>query len=361
MQPSKTILVCPLDWGLGHATRMVPLVESIKRHGAHVILAADQRPLAFLKRRFPDILCLRLPGYQPKYPRKGAMAFKLIRDFPIMRREAKVARKTLEKLIKDHNVDIVISDNRYELSSTQAQCIFITHQLKLQASGLSSLFLPFAHWIIHSYIKKFNALWIPDVDAESNLSGVLSHISSYPNKQHRFIGPLSRFSGMKVSQTESIDVLVMLSGPEPHRTLVEEKLLAQAQQSDLKFVFLQGKPENDQQHTTDNIHMISHLEDEALAQMIQSTKIIVCRPGYSSIMDLIHFNKKIIFIPTPGQTEQVYLAKKFEASGQCLVQEQQTLNLLAALDQAESIKTLSFSYPDSLLDDAVRRLLAQAL
>lgn len=357
----KTILVCPLDWGLGHATRMVPLIELLLKKNARVIIGADNRPLAFLKKRFAECEFVRMPGYQPTYPARGSMLMKMIRDFPTMLREARRSKILLDELVEEMKIDVVISDNRYELSTTKAYCIFITHQLNIQASGIANLLKPIALFIINQFIKKYDALWIPDLEHGLSLSGKLSHLSRYPLAETHFIGPMSRFGHHgKFALTDHIDLLILLSGPEPQRSILEQLLLQQAAATHLKVVMLQGKPESEKQETINNVTTIAHLEDKALAQMISSAAIIISRPGYSTIMDLIHFNKKAIFIPTPGQTEQQYLADRLMKQGFCIAQKQKDFNLQLALEGVKSTTPLSMTTDGQLLEIQLDRLLKRS-
>ncbi len=331
-----------MDWGLGHASRMVPIIELLIHKKHKVIIGADQRPLAFLKGRFPDCEFIQVPGYQPSYPGKGSMAMKLLSDLPLMMRAARKAKKLLELIIDEKAIDIVISDNRYELSSTKAQCIL----------------LPVGRFVIRHFIKKFDALWIPDFEGQPNLSGKLSHIKHFPLSKTYFIGPLSRFVEDKEHfETESIDLLVIMSGPEPQRSYLEELLISQLKETDLKSIILQGKPETHQSQTIANISLVSHADDETMAAMIRSAGAIISRPGYSTLMDLGGFHKKVIFIPTPGQTEQEYLATKIKNEGCCVVQKQADFILTDALDKLDNVNAFSFPKDPSLLESALTDIL----
>jgi uncharacterized protein (TIGR00661 family) len=332
MSKTKNILICPLDWGLGHATRIVPVIDLLLKKGSRVFIGADNRPLAYLKQRFPEANFIQFPGFVPKYPVKGSMAVAMLRSYPKMIAEAKKSHSLLQGLVRENNIDIVISDNRYELSSRLAYTVFITHQLNIQAPGISSLGKPFINNKINSYISKFDELWIPDFKEEPNLSGRLSHSTKMPVSNFHFVGPLSRFSLVKPKpSSEKPEFLILLSGPEPQRTILEQKLIEQAMDSGLKTVVLQGKPEASENVEIKNVKLVSHLADEEFAGLIETAEIVICRPGYSTIMDLAVLGKKAIFIPTPGQTEQEYLAKKFITTGICYSSTQSGFNLKQAI------------------------------
>lgn len=333
MNEKKKVLITPLDWGLGHATRIVPVVEKLLELNTQVLLAADNRPYDFLKSRFPDIEIIRFPGYKPKYPNNSMMATSLLFALPKMWYQSRKARRYLQKIVDDYRVNLIISDNRYECYSKGVYNIFISHQIQIQTRGLQNIFKPIINKINHHFIKKYDELWIPDFkDPDENLSGTLSHIAKYPIMNYHFIGSLSRFSPVNQEVNKNkIELLVILSGPEPQRSLLEKRLEEQINKLDLSATMVLGKPEEKKDFKKNNIHYVSHADDDLFSSLIQSANVIVSRPGYSTIMDLSVFGKKAIFIPTPGQTEQEYLAGLMKQKGYCFAEKQQTFDLKSAL------------------------------
>ncbi len=358
MSRKKNILICPLDWGLGHATRMVPVIEMFLNKDANVIIAADNAPLEFLKQRFSNCDFVKLPGFVPKYPKGKAMALKMALQFPEMKKQAVKANKLLQEIIAKKKIDIVISDNRYELHSPKVYSVFITHQLKIKTVGFQKLMSPFISWQANNYIKKFNELWIPDFKQNPNLSGDLSHMVNLPIKQYSFIGPLSRFSNVNVDvQKKEFDVLVILSGPEPQRSMLESKLEKQLLKTNLKVIFLLGKPNLQDSETKDNILKIPHLPDKKFAQMIVNSKLVISRPGYSTIMDLVVFGKQAVFVPTPGQTEQEYLSKRLEKQGSYYYQQQDEIDVELAIEKSKYYTTIKVNNSFDLLNKRISALL----
>ncbi|RLD91476.1 MAG: glycosyltransferase [Bacteroidetes bacterium] len=359
MEHKKTILVCPMDWGLGHATRMVPVIEALKKKkNIRIILGADNRPLEFLKQRYPELEMIKFPGYAPRYPVKGAMVLKMLSEMPEMKKQADKAHLFLETLIDEMKIDLVISDNRYELWSDKAKTVFITHQLNVQTPRYGGVAKPALRQMIYSYIKKYDELWIPDVAGDNNLSGALSHISNFPLTNYHFIGPLTRFQYVKPQLPEqNIDLLILLSGPEPQRTILEIKLKDQAFQSGLNTVILQGRTEESHQIKMGNVETFSHLPDNQFSGMILKAKTIICRPGYSSLMDLAWFGKRAVFIPTPGQTEQEFLAESLKQKGLYYYQNQKEFNLQKALLQSENYYGLKMQNNGQLLEERIAALI----
>ncbi len=336
MNSVKKILICPMDWGLGHATRMVPVIELLKEKDVEIILGADNRPYEFLKHRFPDLPVIRFEGYVPHYPKKSAMALKMLSDMPEMMRRADEAHAFLEKFVKKNNIDIVISDNRYELWTKYARTVFVTHQIEIQTGNYGKITKMAIKQLVSGFIKKFDELWIPDFEGDINLSGKLSHVNKYPLKNRHFIGPLSRFGFVNPKNIDKKpDVLIMLSGPEPQRSILEVKLKDQAFHTGLNTVILQGRPEDEYYEKMGNVEVFSHLPDEEVAGYINNADIVISRPGYSTVMDLAWFGAKAVFIPTPGQTEQKYLAEYLKKKGYYYYQNQNDFDLEQAI--AESV------------------------
>ena len=360
MNKKKTVLVAPLNWGLGHATRIVPIIETLLNHNSKVIIAADKRPYEFLKQRFPDIEIIRFPGFEPEYTTKASMALKMVLSFPLMLKKGRDANKMLQKIIIQHDVDIIISDNRFEAYSQDAYCVFITHQLNVQTQVWQRFFKPIITKLINNYIKHYDELWIPDYEnPEQNLTGKLSHIKKFPIKNYHFISPLSRFEhNDNHNDLEKNDLLIILSGPEPQRTKLENLLIKQVLQSNLRTTILQSKPEENKNTQKENIKFISHASDKQIAALIKSARMIISRPGYSTVMDLSVFGKKAIFIPTPGQTEQEYLAKKLKNQGYCYYEKQKIFNLNKSLSEAENYTGLPKLNINISLENHILRLLS---
>ncbi len=312
----KNILICPLNWGLGHATRCVPIIRGILESGDNPIIAADKAPLAFLQKEFPNLTFIKLPGFEPTYSKGNSQVFKLLKSIPNALMNFKKEHKEIEKIVNDYNIDIIISDNRFGCWSKKAHSIYITHQLNIQVPKFFKWTSPIINLLHHSYIKKYNELWIPDVENRPSLSGVLSHPANIKTKT-RYIGFLSRFSSELKEEIKSTEYLVILSGPEPQRTILEDIIIKQASDIKENIVILRAKPdeENIPANAPENVTFFNHVDDDEFAELVSKSKKIICRGGYSSLMDLITLNRNAYLIPTPGQTEQEYLAEYLTKEG----------------------------------------------
>ena len=359
MKSQPTILVCPMDWGLGHATRLVPIIERLLDKKAKVVIGADNKPLEFLQGRFPDCESVRIPGYKPFYQRKGSLALKVILDVPKMLFEARKAHRQLEQIITDLNIDAVISDNRYELWSEHVPTIFMTHQFQILTRGILSYARPVIQKMLYRFIVKHNEVWVPDFQEEPNLSGALSHVKKLPQKMVLYIGPLSRFQKLKdiLPSEEKPDILCIMSGPEPQRSILENIFVKQAGETNHKTIILSGKPGETSFVKKGNVEIRPHCEDKEMAALILASKVVISRSGYSTVMDLAALGKNAILIPTPGQPEQEYLAERFKKREQFYSTSQKSFNLEWALRKAEYYKGLISQNDYSILDQRLDALI----
>ena len=272
-----------------------------------VIIGVTKSTAVIFNEEFPNLLQLPIESYNITYPKNGSIMWKLFFEMSRLFNVIKSERKQLEQIIKEHHIDVVISDNRFGLYSNKAECIYITHQLTMQA-GLFSFMLNKVH---HHYIKKFQAVWIPDIDNEINLAGTLSKNISIKNTT--YIGALSRLTSSLENTNAVVDYLILLSGPEPQRSILEELLVRKAEQSSKQIYIVRGTAENVLETLNKNIHIINLATNKELSQLMTAAKCVVCRSGYSSLMDLYSLQKKqIVLIATPSQHEQEYLANYWQ-------------------------------------------------
>lgn len=301
------ILVAPLNWGLGHATRCIPIIKALQNQNYKPIIASDGAALDLLKKEFPDLESYVLPSLNIKYARKGFW-FKLKIILQIFRLYKCILqeRKFLKNLTNTIELKGIIADNRLGLYHNTIPCAVVSHQLKVY-SGSST-------WLttkLHQYfISKYDECWVPDNAEKPYLSGKLGH-PKQTNINLKYIGLLSRFE----LKEEPIlyDILILLSGPEPQRTLLEKKMRKAFEHFDGKAVLVRGVVEEKENEYHENaIKIINFLKAKPLEKLILQSQVVIARSGYTTLMDLAKLNKKAFFIPTPGQSEQQYLAKRLK-------------------------------------------------
>jgi uncharacterized protein (TIGR00661 family) len=306
----KTILVAPLNWGLGHATRCIPIIRALQYAGFAPIIGSDGVALNLLKHEFPELTCIEFPSYNVSYAKK-AKNFKwaILKRTPKMLKAIKAEKKFTKQLIEDYNIDGIISDNRLGVYSKNVPSVFITHQINVLSGNTTKI----SSKLHQQIIKKFTQCWVPDQQNEPSLSGILGHLNHY-NPSIKYIGPLSRFEKVETQQT--IDILALISGPEPQRTLLQEKLISELQHLNTTITMVCGLVENEQSvKQIGNISIYNFMTSQQLQDTLNKSRLIVSRSGYTTVMDLAKLEKKAFFIPTPGQFEQEYLAKKLQEDG----------------------------------------------
>lgn len=307
MPTRKTILVAPLHWGLGHATRCVPVIRALLRSGYRVLLASDGAALLLLRKEFPQLPYTELPSYHITYPKNGRyFKWTLFLKLPKLRQAISEEHKVIQKLIAKKKIDGIISDNRLGVYSTHVPSVFMTHQLKV-LSGKTSYLTSKLH---QKYIRRFDMCWVPDTDKDANLSGMMSRLdgATFPI---RYMGILSRMERKVLPK--KYDILILLSGPEPQRTLLEKALLTVFKRSTQKVLCVRGVIEQKQTFKVlGNLSIVNFMTGSKLEMAINESDLVISRSGYTTVMDLAAMGKKAFFIPTPGQYEQEYLAERLE-------------------------------------------------
>jgi len=304
------ILICPLNWGLGHATRCVPVIRKLMADGHEPVLVSDGYPLEFLRQEFPTLRFIEYSSYPVYYAAGKSQVVAMIYAIPKILKGILNEHSWLQKLLQTEHFDQVISDNRFGLWNKRVHSIYITHQLMVKMPSSLKFLEPLVHLIHATFINRYNECWIPDTAENNGLSGDLAH--KYPLPLHAsFIGPLSRFQGMGNYQPDTrYTVVAVVSGVEPQRTIFEKYLMDRFKNAGHKTLIVAGQPsfEKTVKHTN-NITLVSHLPDSELVAVLLGATKIISRSGYSTIMDLQALNclHKAEFIPTPGQTEQEYL------------------------------------------------------
>lgn len=341
-----------MDWGLGHATRCIPIIRELLHQGAKVSLASSGRAGKLLQSEFPDLSYLQLPSYKIRYYTSN-MYWNMAWQGPKFLRAIFAERLHLKKLIRQHHFDAIISDNRFGCFHPHVPSIFMTHQLHIKIPD--PVFNKVVNWINQKIIRQFDQCWVPDYPGPENLAGSLS----FPpiHAKTIYLGPLSRMQPLTLEKR--YDLIVILSGPEPQRSNLEKALLIQLQKLPYKVLVVQGKTEvraRKQRHK--NIEIVAHLTTPDLNRALASSRYVICRSGYSSIMDLAATAHKALLIPTPGQTEQEYLADQLLKKGLFLKQTQEKLDLNEFLNEMEQFSGLSgFQDRESRLPELVQTFL----
>lgn len=276
------------------------------KQGFTPIIASDGNALLLLQKEFPTLKSIELPSYKIEYPKNGRLLkLKLLFNIPTVLKAINSERKLVDKLTVSERLIGIISDNRLGVRSSKIPSVYITHQPKV-FSGIMTYFTSKSH---QYYINKFDECWIPDINSKVKLTGELSQTRGVKSK--KFIGVLSRFK--KKELPVKYDALVLLSGIEPLRSQLQEKLISELENYKGKVLFVKGVLEGQQKvEIIENITYCNYLLTDELELAINQSELVIARSGYSTIMDLAVLEKKAFFIPTTGQNEQEYLAKHLE-------------------------------------------------
>ena len=303
---NKIIFIAPLDWGMGHSSRCISIIRGLKKQNT-IIIGVTIKNIKIFDSYFPELKKVYVPSYSINYSKKTPLWLKLIFQLPKIYFKILEEKKQLRQLIKLYTIDLVISDNRFGLSNKKIESIFITHQLNIQAPFFSNL----ANIINRKYLHQFNQVWVPDYEKlDKRLSGKLSE-SPLINIPTLFIGPQTALIPSNFEEKIKIeyDYLILLSGEEPQRTLLEKILIKSFTKSNKKIVLVRGSNSKFEIINSSKITYFDFAFGNELQNLILKSDTIICRSGYSTLMDLYLLKKnKIILIPTPGQTEQIYLA-----------------------------------------------------
>lgn len=323
------VFISPLNWGLGHSTRDIPIINELLSHGHEVTIGTSGNALALLKRECPECNFILFKDYPAPYSASRFFLPKFVASIPILLRALARERKKLDQILADNKFDLIISDNRMGVYSNRIPSYFITHQLRF---SLPSYLYPFEMLTIpvNSFFHiKYDGVIVPDVAPNgNNLSGKLCRSNlDATNQRVYYAGILT--SAKKKQVDEDLDFLIIVSGPEPQRTKLEEIILKQVQKLPGEKVVLLGSPQKERhekldEHTT--VH--SYISTEEKADLMNRSRFMIARSGYTTMMEIAELDKKHgLFTPTPGQTEQEYLSRYYARQGWFLSRSQYRIKL----------------------------------
>jgi len=310
---NRNILICPLEWGLGHAARIIPLALRLKEKGFTIIAGSGEMHLALLRSEIPGIRCISFPGFRPKYSRSVPQYLFLILQVPSLIWHSIREHFRLKRIISENEIDIVISDNRFGLWNKNIVSVYITHQPRIPFPGPFKKLEFVGEWLHRLIISRYTYCFIPDLPGELNLTGRLAHELRIPANA-MYIGILSRLTGIESRAADmpvpAVENTIILSGPEPQKSILKKKLTDFFSKTSENTVVLGGEPGDDSLNRySGNIVEFNHLPPESIKELFLRSRTVISRSGYTTIMELVSLGCNAVLIPTPGQTEQEYLAR----------------------------------------------------
>jgi UDP-N-acetylglucosamine:LPS N-acetylglucosamine transferase len=387
----RRILISPLNWGLGHAGRMIPLALELRKRGHEIIFGVDRSIIPVIEKDLPDIKIIELPGARIRYSGILPQYISIFLQVPHIVAASFRENSALKHLARELKPDIIISDNRFGFFHKDIFSVFVTHQLRIPFPKCLKFLEPAAAWLNRKIIGNFDLCLVPDYPGNENLSGRLSHQLKLPDNVF-YMGPLSRFRGASAggavkSETDMGETglseadmgetdlgeadlgvskinlphpywCLILSGPEPQRSILFEKVIEAL--PGIRLVILCGSPAPYCQKDPDNTTMITDPDTATMKQVISGSSLVISRAGYSSVMELVSLGKGGVIIPTPGQTEQEYLGQYNNGRHGFITMKQNDLeHLREILPEAHGVQSLCFPETANLLEKAVRLLLEQ--
>lgn len=311
---NKKILVAPLDWGLGHAARSVPLIKVLCSKN-DVIIACGPSAYGFLQKELPDLEIIKIDDWRIRYPKHKINFLTILGWIPVMLRNSIHEHRFVKRIIRSRGIDCIVSDNRYGLLYKGVECYIITHQVYPKMPRGFGFLENLGGWMFKKYLSRFKKVLIPDFERGDNLSGSLAADRDLPPEKFVRIGILSRFNYSQAGTPafHQIPVLVLMSGQENQRTVLENKIIAALDGLELNVLFVRGVGESRPTiNNTKNITFRNLLSGNELRDALMAAELIICRAGYSTLCDVVALKKRAVIIPTPGQTEQEYLAERLD-------------------------------------------------
>ena len=359
----KNILICPLEWGLGHAGRMIPVAIKLKELGNKVFIGSGEEVQSMFRQETEGLSYISFPGFKPRYSGILPQYLIMLLKIPSLIISSYSEHRKLNEVISQLNINIIISDNRFGLWNKRITSVYITHMPRIPFPDGTR----FLEWIgirLHRWvIRKYSFCLIPDLPGSLNLSGRLSHGIRLPGNT-RYIGILSRFAGREYSESndkyQSPRTTLILSGPEPQKSIFRNRTIGLLRDTGTTTVILEGKPGKEAGDKVDgNLISFSHLPSDEMRKVITGSELIISRPGYTTLMELLSIRQSALVIPTPGQTEQEYLAHYLSAKGWFKTIRQKDLKAGISISSGNPCEETSELLKESelLLDEALEEIL----
>jgi hypothetical protein len=372
------VLIAPLDWGLGHATRCIPLIRALEKAGHTVIPCAGGGGLRLLRAEFPHLTVEEVAGHAMRYTRRRALLpLWLLAQLPFFLIGAWREGRAATRLARRHKAGLVIADGRYGFRAAGVPSVFVTHQLEILPPGpawLQGLLARPLRALNRRALRGFAEVWVPDFPGAPNLSGRLGHLQGGEDGGPRvaYIRPLCRFRpedrpwngpGSGAETAAGVDRLALVSGPEPQRSLFEQKLREALAKRPGTRVLVRGVP--GEQGVKEGplregaLNVFDHLPGERLRELMAGARSVICRSGYTTVMELAGLAKRdVLFVPTPGQPEQEYLAVHAAWCGFAAWQDQDALDLEEGIAAAAALPGFPASWAGAAGEDGAFSLAA---
>jgi len=301
---SLRILLSPLNWGLGHVCRTLPIIQTLLDQDNEIIICCDEAQENFYRMYFPELWYVPHSGYPFRFKGKGNWTLDVLSSFSSLNHHLVEEKRRVQKLVEMFNPDLIISDQRFGFVSKKIKSVVISHQLNLPVPKWNII----AKFWNRQLLSAFDEVWIPDT-ADQKYSGILS---DGKHKVKKFIGISSRFCNNgnenNRSKTKRYDFLGIVSGPPPYNAQFLQMLIEKLTHSTAVSAIVAPMSLVKNNSKLKGVTLICSPNHEEFQALMKGSKVVISRSGYSTIMDLVETKNESILIPTPGQAEQLYLA-----------------------------------------------------
>ena len=341
-----------LNWGLGHVVRLVPIIRELELQNTEIVIAGSGRSGTLLQMEFPNCTYIELSERAVRYGNKHFF-LSLAMWLPFFAQNIWKEHRIISKFCKENGIGRIISDNRYGAYSKHIHSVLIIHQLNVLMPKGFTLWKPIFDWVHSRLVARFTEVWIPDeADAENRLSGILSETNICKHKALSYTGYLSDLK-FNIGTDKEIDLLFVLSGPEPTRTQWEKQIALMLANTSVHIVVVRGTESERTVRFPKSVSVYNLVMRNKLNKFILASDIVISRSGYTSIMDYVTLGSKAILVPTPGQTEQEYLAKRMNKKAQFAVANQDELTLPKILELKKGLRNAK-PYINKLLTELIK-------
>ena len=312
------------------------------------------RALHLLRRELADygksVGYVDLPDYPLRYPEHREEFFpKMVLGLPHMASALIEEHRRYLALHRKRRYGLVISDNRYGVFEAHTPSFLITHQLRILNPWRIRLLEELTQIYTAFIVKYFTGVLVPDFE-EEGMTGVMSHgLRFIPPEKVFYTGPITSFSRREIP--EDVDLFITISGPEPQRTIFEREVLSQISDLEgLNYYVSLGTPDGEGRGE----RILPYLPTGEREVLMNRSRVVLSRSGYSTVMDLFFLGKRAFLVPTPGQPEQEYIADLLDRRGWAHTQDQEGLRLREGYETA--LRTRGFPSHGWSMEDTMRRV-----
>lgn len=335
---AKRILFAVHDWGLGHASRSLLLIRALVERGDSItVVSAAGDGMRLLQSELGD--ACRFVSYRdiPKpFSRWPAMFYlRMSLATPWVLARMRSEHRFVEALVAREHYDCVVSDSRFGMWSANIPSYCILHSLRQIIPGRPRWMERLVERGQRDLTKGFTRILIPDIEEQQGLSGELGHdpVIDWGVDRLCYIGPLSGIS--RTDAPVDIDCFFSISGIEPQRSILEKRVLAALPQLDGRIVVTLGRPaQAGSCRQSGNATVHGYLDRKAQGEMLNRARLVMTRSGYTTLMELAELGQRALLVPTPGQSEQEYLARFHHQRGHVWSTTQRNLDFARDIAQA---------------------------